>query len=109
MKLTDMKLPKLSKKELKAEMAVPGSDRGDRYPYGLELRFDKEEIEKVPALKKLNAGDTVNIQGVGKVTEVRITDVDKGKARHNIEIQVQKIGIANKSSYSESFKEAAEK
>lgn len=107
MKLIDLKLPKLSKKEREENMKVAPYE-GEKYPYGMRLNFGKETINKIKALKSVQAGATVNIQGRGKVVEVRITDEEKGRTRHNIEIQIQKIAVADTGSYSESFKEATE-
>lgn len=90
MKLVDLKLPKRTKEQLTAEAPEPVREE---YPWGLQLRFEKHEIEKIAALQDINAGAAVNIQAIGKVTEVRITDAEKGRKRHNIEIQIQKIGI----------------
>lgn len=103
MKLTSMKLPKKSKKELAGE--VP-SDQPD-YPYGLQLSFDEGEIEKL-GLQKIKGGAMVDIQAVAKVTEVVITDRGTDKSRQRMNIQIQKIGVADKSSFGNSFKEATE-
>ena len=106
-KLVSMKLPKKTKKQLKDE-CVP-CDVGDRerYPYGLRLSLnEKEQIEKL-GLQNLEAGAMVDIQAVGKVVEVSVTNTDtKKKDYRRLEIQIHKIGIADKSSYDQSFEEA---
>lgn len=108
-KLVSMKLPEKTKKQLKEEQAVPGLDSEGReqYPYGLRLTLnEKEQIEKL-GLQKLEAGAMVDIRAVGKVVEVSVTNTDKKKKDYQrVEIQIQKIGIADKSSYSQSFEEA---
>ena len=58
MKLVDIKRPKKTKKELEKEATV-GYPKEDRYPYGSHLRFEKEEIEKIPALKDIKADAAV--------------------------------------------------
>jgi len=108
MKLFSMKLPKMTKKKLKEKPINPPMDR-EEYPWGLRLNFGKKETEKIPALKNIAAGAKVKIQGIGKVIEVRTTDTDaeKGPARHNVEIQIQKIGIEDQSKTKEQiFNEA---
>jgi len=95
MKLVDLKLPKKTRKQLEKEMAAEAPEPMDeQYPWGVQLRFDKREIEKIEGLQNINAGTAVNIQAIGKVTEVRTTDAEKGRKRHNVEIQIQKIAIA---------------
>ena len=97
MKLIDMKLPKKTKKEIEEGMKpAPLEEERDRYPWGLRLNFDKKEVDKLKILQRIDAGAKVKIQAEAKVIEVRTTDSDKGRSRHNVEIQIQKIGITNK-------------
>lgn len=105
MKLIDLKRPKLTEKERK-EQATIGPSEENQYPYGSRLSFDKEEIAKIKSLQNIQAGAKVNIQAVGKVIEVRVVDAEGTRKRHNIEIQVQRIAVADQSTYSEAFKEA---
>ncbi len=108
-KLVDMKIPKKTKAEMKKEHSIGYYGEDDRYPYGLKLRFEADQIDKIPALKTVNAGDMVNIAAMGKVTEVRVTDKDKGKNRHSVEIQIQSIGIPDGKNFKDAFKEASTK
>jgi len=101
MNLVDLKIPKKTKKEMEAEMKpIAAYEDQDRYPYGLCLSFGKDEVEKVEALKKLNAGDQVMIQGVGYVKEVSISESGTGegkeKTRHRVEIQITSVGVEGK-------------
>ena len=93
MKLIDVKRPK--RKHDKA-MEVPEAE-GERYPWGLRLTFEKEEIAKIKGLKGIAVGAKVNVQGIGKVTSVRITTTDNENERtqHTVEIQIQRVGVAN--------------
>jgi len=93
MKLIDMKMPKRTKKDHEEAMIAPNEER---YPYGLRLSFGKESIEKMETLKSIQAGAMVDIVGVGKVTEVRITDAENDRKRHNIEIQIQKVDVVER-------------
>lgn len=92
MKLVDMKLPKKTKKEME-DSGVTSMEDQEEYPYGLRLRFDKNEVAKLSVLKGVQAGDMCEIVGKGKVTEVSVTDSAKGNKRHNVEIQIQQVGI----------------
>lgn len=106
MKLVDMKLPKKSKKELKEATKPIGMER-EAYPYGLQLRFEKNEVEKIAAFKTIAAGAKVALSCIGKVIEVRTTDAEKGRDRHSVEIQIQKVGIEDQSKTKEQiFNEA---
>ncbi len=100
MKLHDMKRPKPKKKDMTAE-AVPYES--DRYPYGLELNFEAEEVSKIPSLKNLTGGEKVKIVGEGKVTGIRINDTTDGSGKaensHSVTIQLQSIGVASKEDY----------
>ncbi|HUV78539.1 MAG TPA: hypothetical protein VMW06_10855 [Desulfobacterales bacterium] len=108
MKLIDMKIPKKTKKQLKADMS-PSIEAGDReqYPWGLRLSFNKKEIDKLPDLKKAIAGAKIKIAAVGKIIEIRTTDAEKGRERHNVEIQIQKIGFEDQSKTKEQIFEEA--
>ena len=106
MKLISLRLTKTEKKET-VEACSPSNSPD--YPYGTRLSFETEQIEKIPALSKVQAGDMISGGYEAKVTEVRITDRDKDKKRHTVEIQIQKIGIVNKESYEDAFNEAGGK
>lgn len=95
MKLVDMKRPKKTKKEMEKEMTV-GYMEDEKYPYGLCLRFDKNEVAKIPALKTINADTPVMLEARGFVKNVSVVDdATEGRSRHNVEIQIQKIGISS--------------
>ena len=100
MKLVDMKLPKKTKKELKEEYPSITNDQQDRWPYGLQLRFETEQVEQMPSLKDYKVGDRVIVMAETSVTEVRMsetqsTDKDK-KTRYTVELQVEQIACESK-------------
>jgi len=102
--MIDLKVPKKSKKELATEMSVGYPDDGDTYPYGCKLRFETEQIEKISALKEVNAGDKVRLVAVGTVTSIDIHDrADDKKSRRNVEVQIEKIDIADPKSEKAGF------
>ena len=91
-KLIDMKLPSFKKTELdQPEPVVP---RRDQYPYGLQLRFEQEQVEKLPKLKNFRVGEQVVIHGKGEVTEIRMREEVGGKESWTIEVQIKKIDVA---------------
>ncbi len=94
MPLVDMKLPKKSKEEMKKGCEPCGtSGQQDRWPYGLQIRFEKEQVEKIPALAGLEVGDMVNLNGAGCVTSIRMAERQNDKKDHSVEIQIEKIEV----------------
>jgi hypothetical protein len=99
MELKDLELPKKTKKELKGEMmpSTLGSE-GPKYPYGLQLRFEAEQIGKLPQLEKVKIGESFTIQAIGEVTEIRMNEQKKGKKEYTVQVQLKKVGIKEPSS-----------
>jgi len=89
--LVDMKLPKKSKEEL-ATAKQPELPQ-DQWPYGLQLRFESEQVDKLPQLEKVEIGERVMVTGVGEVTSIRMSERKQGKKDWSVEVQIQKIGI----------------
>ena len=94
MQLVDMKKPKKTKAQLKKDYDDQPICDEEQYPYGLRINLEKDAIDKIKGLSKIPAGATVNIQAVGKIIEVSITNKEKDTSRHHMEIQIQQIGIA---------------
>jgi glyceraldehyde-3-phosphate dehydrogenase/erythrose-4-phosphate dehydrogenase len=92
--LTDLALPKKTKKELKEDMAPSAiGSEGPKYPYGLQIRFEAEQIEKLPQLEKVKIGEDVTIEAKGEVTEIRMNEQKEGKKKYTVEIQLKKVAI----------------
>lgn len=93
MKLVDMKLPKKSKKELEKEMTASDPYR-EEYPWGMQLSFDQEQIDKLDALQGVAADTKVKIHGEGYIRSVIVGDhADKKRKHQNVEIQLTKVGV----------------
>ena len=108
--MIDLKLPKKTKKEMEKEATIGYPYDGDTYPYGCKLRFEKEQIEKIGALKSMNAGDKVRLIAVGTITSVDIHDkADDKKSRRSVEIQIEKIDIPDPNSEDAGFKQFTDK
>ena len=105
MTLTDMKLLKRNKEELKKEMPSVEIER-DRWPYGLQLRFESEQVNKLPYLKNMKIGEKVSVSGIGEVTSIRMNEKKGGKEDYTVEVQIQKIGCEGMDKKSESMGEA---
>lgn len=86
--LVDMKLTPADQKE---EVAAPAPPP---YPYGLCLRLDGDELDKL-GIKDLPAvGDEFHIQAVGCVTSISEMNSADSESRH-VEIQIQMMGLSN--------------
>ena len=88
-----MKLKKKSKIGLKKLMEPMAYGGQDEWPYGLQLCFEKEQIEKLSNLKKLKVGDSVKVSAEGNVMSIRISERQDGSDNHSIEIQLKEVGV----------------
>lgn len=98
MKIVDMKVPKKSKAEIKKMNELMYVGEEEKYPYGLQIHLQKEQLEKMPHLKECKVGDIVDLQGMGKITEVSINERSSGTPRHTVRIQIEKLGADKKKS-----------
>jgi len=99
MKLIDMMLPKKSKEELQKENIPMDIGKQDKWPYGLQLRFETEQIEKIPLLKDYKVGDRVIIMAEASVIEVRMSETQAtgdNKVQHIVALQVEQIACEPK-------------
>lgn len=103
MKLKSLKLPGKTTDEM-LEVAPTGEpSQGPHYPYGTCLDFNRELLEELPSITKIQAGTEVNIVAKGFIKEIRI---DETKKPQNVSLQITDIAIAGTESFDESFKEA---
>jgi len=96
MKLVSMKLPK-KPKDTATKCCEPIS--GDVWPYGLQLRFEKEQVEQLPSLKDYKVGDKVIVTAEGTITSVRISESqnrNETSKSHSVEIQLESVGCEPK-------------
>ena len=91
-RLVDMKCPPESRYEEKtASNPVPSPK--ESYPYGLQLRFEQEQVNKMPKLKTFKVGDQVTLTGKGEVIELRMREEQGGKESWTVEIQIKKVDV----------------
>ena len=64
-----------------------------KFPYGLKLRFEREQLEQYPALKLLDIGDKVLIDADATVVSKSISEDADGSGYCSIEIQIEKISV----------------
>ncbi len=87
MDLVDMALPKRPKK--KSDEAY-GFDQPE-FPYGLQLRFEREQVKVLPALKTFQVGDRVLITGEATVSMVRQQELKDKEPDYVVEMQLEKV------------------
>jgi hypothetical protein len=92
MKLIDMKLPKKNKKELK-EACEPCTMDEEKYPYGLQIHFETEQLKDLPYLKDKKVGDKCYLFCEATVTNTRISERQEGKERHSVGLQIEKVEV----------------
>jgi len=107
--LIDLELPKKTKKELKADMMPSTGIEGPKYPYGLQIRFESEQVAKLPQLEKVKIGENLTIQATGEVTEIRMNEQKEGKKKYTVEVQLKKVGIQEPSGKKDTLIGAIEK
>lgn len=106
MKLVDMKM---STEERKSATSTPvKDDEGPRYPWGLQITFDGDEIDKIPELKDVKVGDTIilAIEGTVKTVSLREEDDESGEKR-SVTFQGKKVGVTNQDDFEGAFMKAA--
>jgi len=86
MKLVSMQLPK-NKKTSMPEVSE------DKWPYGLNVSFETEQVAKLPLLQEVNVGDKVMVYSIARVTRVEETSSEQRKPRHRVSMQLEKIDL----------------
>jgi hypothetical protein len=90
MEFVDMKLEEPVNSTAAEPIKEPS---GPKFPYGLKLRFEKEQIEQYPALKLLDVGDKVLIDADATVVSKSMSEEVDGNGYCSIEIQIEKISV----------------
>ena len=81
------------------------SDKGPKYPYGLQLSLDEEQIKKLGGLKGAKVGGSVKIMAMGDITSMR-EEARKDSTSKNISIQITAIDIETEDDFDNAFAEA---
>jgi len=87
--MVDLKLPKRDTKET----PEPVEAEQERWPYGLKLDFESEEVNKFPELKGAKIGQKIMVAGMGEVVSVRMREETRGGQKYNVEVQLKKIDL----------------
>ena len=101
MKYIDMKKKKSTAE--KTESAI-GNGEESLYPYGLRIRLEPDDLEKLAVIANKKTGDSFAIQCSGDVAAKRSYDViGQDKPKNEMELQIKEIGIVETDKESESY------
>ena len=88
---------KLSKSEMKdtAPTVAGSSNKGPKYPWGLELRLDDASLKKLGMDKEMpEVGELCQITGVGRVVSCSMSESSMGGSSKNVTIQIERMTLA---------------
>ncbi|MCK9370113.1 hypothetical protein M0R04_09435 [Candidatus Dojkabacteria bacterium] len=94
MELTDMKLPKISKDSITKNPVPSNYEDRDRWPYGLKLHFESDQVKSLPSLKDYKVGDRVMVMAEACVIDIRMSERQSGTEDHSIGMQIEKIAVS---------------
>lgn len=89
----DMVDMKLTPKEVKEEKAEVRSIDVPPYPWGLCIRLEKDELDKLKLASLPNVGDEVHITAVGRVTGVSSSMRDQKDEDKTVSIQIVMLAL----------------
>ena len=92
MAMIDMKL---TPKEVKEEKAEAKQYDPPPYPWGLCIRLEKDELDKLKLAKLPNVGDEVHIVAVGRVTGVSSSMRDQADEDKTVSIQITMLELSD--------------
>lgn len=92
MELISMKLPKRKKNE---NSNIP-IDISDRWPYGLRINLETEQLKTLPELLKKKVGDKCIVYAEATIISTRELERRNGEKKQNVELQIEKINIKPK-------------
>lgn len=72
------------------------TSNSEKYPYGLKLSFQSEQIKKLPLLNSSQVGDKIIIHAECCIVEKRIDEKKDNETRENVELQVEKVAVMPK-------------
>ncbi|HZF28702.1 MAG TPA: hypothetical protein VE907_06275 [Gammaproteobacteria bacterium] len=92
MKLTSMKVKKRDKEKTLGMMSPSAVGDGDQYPYGLRIRLENEQLDKLGFKDMPKVGDYLTIEAECCVISTSQNTNQGGDERRNLELQIEKIG-----------------
>lgn len=84
---------KRSKAEVKKDMEPCGPMDTERYPYGLRISLQKDELEKLGITSLPGVGDTLELEATVKVVSVSAGASEGGNARMSMDLQITDMSL----------------
>lgn len=88
--LVDLKYTKADQKEEQAEMKMPPTPE---YAWGLQIRLEREELDKLGVKKLPSVGDEWHFNAVAEITGVSESHMASGKDECCVTLQIKMMGL----------------
>lgn len=92
-------------KKTKGGIEIGSSD--EKYPWGLRIEFNSENVSKISTLSDVSVGDVVTIQAKAHVIETSARETQSGPDR-KVSLQIVSIGIEADVDAEKAFDQGAE-
>ncbi len=76
------------------EPELAKESEGPKYPYGLVINLNDEEIERLPGLNFMETDEIVHIVARGYIKEKSSEVMDDGDKRVRVEIQITQLAVS---------------
>jgi len=96
MQLVNMKRTKSEKEEAKETCCAPSSSSIEAYPYGLEIRLEKESLDKLDLdVDNIAIGRRLTIEATAKITNLN-KSISEENNNSSISLQITDMAISVK-------------
>ena len=93
MQLRDMTRKKKAKPETAGAPTLPYDDSGEKYPYGLQIRLETEDLDKLGIdIESFSVNDKVSITAVAEITSLSSSKT-RNDENQNMQLQITKMDI----------------
>lgn len=84
----------IKKEEEEPEKAMSSEYEGPRYPWGLAMSLQKEELDKLGLdFESLQIGGILSLTAIAKVTAKSRNESESGEERTCVELQITHLGV----------------
>ena len=92
--MIDMKLAKEKAKKMATAAEMPSESKGPRYPYGLELRLEKDQLKKLGiSTKGRKVGEKGTIVAAYEISSISERQNQSGEDSQDMALQITKLKI----------------
>ena len=107
MKLASMKLKRQDKEKMPA--AIGPMDAGEQYPYGLRIRLENEQLDKLGFDELPKVGEYITLEAECCVISTSQNDRNGGEPRKTLELQIEKLVCEEDDDEDESAEDAVDR